>query len=152
VWSALGPAGALHATLLIGFDPWRRSPPLWTADRAGYLQRWASDYAAAAIGSTTKYGVARLFHQDPSFTRCECSGLVPRLKHAVSSPFVARTRDGRRVFSAATLAGLTAENVIPASTWYPAPRGTHDGALHTAAGIVSKMGVDLLREFVHVPK
>ena len=152
VWSALGPGGAVAATSLSAFDQWRGSPPDWAADKSGYLKRWASDYTAAAIGSTTKYGVARLFHQDPSFTRCRCSGFLPRLRHAASSPFMARTRDGRRVFSGATVAGLAAENIIPAATWYPAPRGTRDGVLHTTAGVAIKLGINIVHEFVTLPK
>lgn len=29
VWSTLGPAGALHASLWAGFEQWRASPPTW---------------------------------------------------------------------------------------------------------------------------
>jgi hypothetical protein len=152
VWDALGPAGALHATLVGGFDQWRRDPPEWSSDTKGYSQRWASAFASSAIGSTTKYAVARVLHQDPSFTRCECTGTGPRLRHALEAPFTARTRDGRRVLSPATVAGLTAENVVPASTWYPARRGVEDGVLHAAFGVVSKMGIDTFREFVPWPR
>ena len=147
VWSALGAEGALSATLFAGFDQWRDAPSDWGGGGEAYAKRWASDFAGSAIGSTTKYGVARLLHQDPSFTRCDCAGFGPRLRHALRSPFMARTRDGREVFSPATVAGLTAENVIPASTWYPAQSGARDGSLHAALGVLSKMGVDTFREF-----
>src|SRR5215471_21586443 len=60
VWDALGPSGAIHATLESALDQWNHSPDAWSQDEYGYAQRWASEYAAAAIGSTTKYGVARL--------------------------------------------------------------------------------------------
>jgi hypothetical protein len=65
---------------------------------------------------------------------------------------MARTRDGRRVFSIATVAGLSAENIIPATTWYPAPRGTRDGVLHTTAGVGIKLGINIVHEFVTFPK
>ena len=92
VWSTLGVDGAIHATLTSGLDQWRESPPEWSIDLTGYAQRWASEYAESAIGDTAKYSVARVFHHDPSFTRCECSGLARRLRHALDSPFMARTR------------------------------------------------------------
>lgn len=151
VWATLGTEGALHATLGSALDQWRDSPDEWGTDAKGYAQRWASEFAQSAIGSTTKYAVARLFHHDPSFTRCECTGLAPRLRHALSSPFMARTRDGRRVVSPATMAGLVAENVIPPITWYPTERGTRDGFRHAATGVISKMGVSVFREFVRLP-
>jgi hypothetical protein len=84
---------------------------------SGYSKRWASAYAAAAIGNTTKYGVARLTHQDPSFTRCQCTGLGPRLRHALKSPFVARTRNGREVFSVVAVSLKKKKNVIKTNTF-----------------------------------
>lgn len=148
VWSTLGASGALHATFTAAFEDWRGSPPSWERESIGYVERWASEYAASAIGSTVKYGVARTLHQDPSFVRCDCVGVVPRVGHALTAPFKARTADGQWVFSPATIAGLTAQNVIPAATWYPAPRGIRDGAAHVVTGVVSKMAVDALHEFV----
>lgn len=147
VWSTLGPAGALHATIASGLEQWRGSPPSWDGDWGGYAQRWASEYAESAISDTTKYTVARLFRHDPSFVRCECTGIAPRVLHALSGPFMARTRDGRTVWSLAPTAGIITAHVVSASTWYPAPRGTRDGMQHAAVGILTKMGIDLFREF-----
>lgn len=148
VWDAIGPSGALHATLGSAFDQWRGSPAAWSQDENGYAARWASEYAASAIGSTAKYGVARFLHQDPSFVRCHCEGIKPRLGHAVLAPFKARTGDGRWVFSPATVVGMTAENVVPAATWYPAPHGVRSGAAHVATSVLTKMAVDVMREFL----
>ena len=147
VWSTLGPTGALQATLISAFDQWRGSPAAWKKEKRGYAERWVSEYAASAVGSTTKYGVARLLHEDPSFVRCDCEGFGPRLRHAAAAPFMARTRDGDWVFSPATVAGIAAENIVPAATWYPAPRGVHDGTAHAASGVLSKMAIDVVREF-----
>ena len=152
VWSTLGLPGALHATLASSVEQWRGAPPEWGTGVGGYPKRWASQFAEAAIGNTTKYAVARALHHDPSFARCRCSGLGPRLRHAMVSPFVARTRNGRQVFSPATVASIAAENIIPASTWYPEPRGARDGLAHAGAGIVAKLGVDIFREFVTMPR
>ena len=151
VWNTLGPSGWLQATLASGFDQWRDDPRAWGPDADGYAQRWTSEFAASIIGGTTKYAVARVLDEDPSFTRCECTGFKPRLRHALASPFKARKRDNRYVLSAATVVGLTAENVIPPVTWYPAPHGTRDGILNATASIFSKMGVDVFREFTGLP-
>jgi hypothetical protein len=148
VWSTLGPEGALHASLLAAYRQLRDDPEEWSTGTTGFGERWASAYAASAIGNTTKYAVAHFYHQDPSFTRCQCTGVAPRLRHAMSSPFMARTRAGRRVFSLATVAGLTAENVVPATTWYPAPHGMRDGVADAAANIVAEMAVSAVKEFL----
>jgi hypothetical protein len=147
VWSTLGLEGAIHATVAGSLDQWKKSPPEWGTGASGFAARWASEYAESAIGDTAKYAVARIFHQDPSFTQCECSGFARRLRHAVDSPFMARKRDGTRVLSAASLAGFLAGHVVSASTWYPAPLGARDGLKQAAKSLVTKIGVDVFREF-----
>jgi hypothetical protein len=152
VWSTVGAPGAIGAAIVGGVGQWQHYPPEWGDGLSGYSKRWASAYAAAAIGNTTKYAVAHFMHQDPSFARCECAGVGPRLRHALSSPFKARTRDGRHVFSFATVAGHAAEHVVPASAWYPPGRIIRDGVIRGVAGVVTKMGVNVAREFVSVPR
>ena len=127
VWSTLGFDGALSATLGSGLDQWKRSPPEWSIDTRGYARRWVSEYAESAIGDGAKYAVAHFFHQDPAFYQCACTGFGRRLRHAVDSPFMARKRDGTRVPSAASLAGVLTGHVVSATTWYPAPLGVRDG-------------------------
>lgn len=147
VWATLGLEGAIVATVGSSLDQWQASPPEWETDTTGYARRWASKYAESAIGDAAKYAVARIFHQDPSFTRCECTGVARRLQHAVDSPFMARKQDGTRVLSAAPLAGFLTGHVVSASTWYPAPLGARDGLKQAAASLASKIAVDVLREF-----
>jgi len=147
VWSTLGADGAIHATITSGLDQWRERPPEWAITRKGYAQRWASEYAESAIGDTAKYSVARILHHDPSFTRCECSGFARRLRHALDAPFMARTRDGKRVWSPASLAGVLAGHVVSSTTWYPAPNGARDGLQHAGVSLITKMGVGVFKEF-----
>ena len=148
VWSTLGPTGIGSAVIAAALEQWRGSPEAWERDEVGYGMRWASEYAASAIGNTTQYTVARLMHQDPSFVPCKCVGVAPRLGHALAAPFKARRPNGQWEFSPATVLGITAQNVVPAATWYPAPNGVRDGAAHAVSGILSKMAVDVVKEFV----
>ncbi len=146
VWSTIGLDGAIAATLVSSLKQWKASPPEWHADAGGYARRWVSEYAESAIGDGAKYTVAHFLHQDPSFYRCECVGLARRLHHAVDSPFMARRRDGTRALSAASLAGVLAGH-IASSTWYPAPLGTRDGLKRAGMSLVSKIGIDVFKEF-----
>jgi hypothetical protein len=147
VWSTLGFDGALSATLDSGLDQWRGNPPEWSMDAAGYTRRWVSEYAESAIGNGAKYAVAHVFHQDPAFYVCACTGFGRRLHHAIDSPFMARKRDGTRVLSAASLAGVLTGHVVSASTWYPAPRGARDGLKHAGLSLVTQIAVDMFKEF-----
>ena len=147
VWSTLGLDGMLTASLASGFDQWRLSPSEWGPNGTGYMHRWISNYGESAIGDGTKYAVAHFFHQDPSFYRCQCEGFGKRLHHAVDSPFMGRTRTGRRVLSAASLAGILAGHVVADATWYPAPLGTRDGLKHAGTSLATKIAIDVVKEF-----
>jgi len=147
VWSTLGLNGAIDATVGSAIAQWRESPPEWRTDATGYAKRWASEYAESAIGDVAKYTVAHILHHDPSFTRCECSGFARRMAHVVGSPFMARKPDGTRVPSPASLAGFLTGHVVSASTWYPAPLGTRDGLKHAGTSIISKIAVNVFKEF-----
>ena len=147
IWSTIGLEGAISASLSSGFDQWRQSPTEWGPNGTGYAHRWVSNYAESAIGDGAKYAVAHFFHQDPSFYRCQCTGFGNRLHHAVDSPFMGRTRTGRRVLSAASLTGILTGHVVADATWYPAPLGTRDGLKHAATSLLTKIGIDVIKEF-----
>jgi hypothetical protein len=149
VWSTIGFDGALGATMSASIDQVRSSPSEWgsSSNTQGYARRWVSNYAESAIGDGAKYAIAHFFHQDPSFYPCECSGFFRRLHHAVDSPFMGRKRDGTRVPSAASLAGILASHVVSDATWYPAPLGTRDGLKHAGTSLLTKIAIDVFKEF-----
>jgi hypothetical protein len=49
--------------------------------------------------------------------------------------------------SAASVAGLLAGHVVSAATWYPAPLGTRDGLKHAGTSLVTKIAIDVFKEF-----
>ncbi len=149
VWSTIGTDGMISASLSAGFDQVRSSPTEWgpQGSVSGYGKRWVSNYAESAIGDGAKYAVAHFFHQDPSFYKCQCTGFGRRLHHAVDSPFMGRKRDGTRVLSAASLAGILASNIVPAATWYPTEGGTREGLKHAGTSLLTKIGIDVFKEF-----
>jgi hypothetical protein len=147
VWSTIGLDGVVAATLSSALNQWQDAPPEWGEEASGYGKRWVSNYAEAAIGDGAKYAVAHFFHQDPSFYRCECTGFRRRLHHAVDSPFMGRKRDGTRVLSAASLAGILTGRVVATSTWYPAPLGARDGLTQAGVSLLTKIGLDVIKEF-----
>jgi len=152
VKNTLGPEGVLGAALDAAISQWRDAPEEWGQGAKGYGQRWASAYGQSAISDTTKYAVARLFNHDPSFQRCQCTGVGPRLAHALLSPFKARNRDGEWVYSPSVAAGIFAGQFVPAVTWYPSEHGERDGLKRAGTAVLSKMGVRVFREFVTLPK
>jgi len=152
VVSTMGPPGLMGAAAAAAYEQYENYPDEWRQTSAGYAKRFASAYAAGAIGNSTKYAIAHFMHQDPSFRRCRCTGFHRRVKHAVTSVFTARTPSGREVFSVATVGGYAAEHMIPAALWFPRNRFRTEGIALLGASIGSKIGVNLLREFIGHPK
>lgn len=152
VVSTVGPPGLIGAAAAAGYEQYENYPAEWHQTTAGFARRFASAYAAGAIGNSTKYAIAHFMHQDPSFARCQCKGFNRRMLHAVTSLFTARTRSGREVFSPATVGGYAAEHVIPAALWFPPNRFRTEGVALVAASIGSKIGVNILHEFIGKPK
>jgi hypothetical protein len=152
VRSTVGPGGLIGAAAAAGYQQHRNYPEQWGQGASGYGKRWASAYASGVLGNTTKYAVAKALHQDPSFVRCQCTGFSRRMRHAVTSVFTARTQSGRRVFSPATVAGITAEHSIPAILWFPREQRLKEGVGLVGVGISAKMGINILYEFFGRPK
>jgi hypothetical protein len=152
VVATLGPEGLIGAAAAAGYQQYQNYPDEWQRSAPGYMKRWASAYAAGAIGNTTKYAISHWMDQDPSFVRCTCTGFNARMKHAVFFIFRARTRDGREVFSPASLAGYTAEHMVPAALWFPRRHFWTEGVGLAAASIGSKVAINIFREFFGKPR
>lgn len=149
IWGTFGPPGLMEAAGSAGLDQWLDTPKEWGQGTAGYYKRFASGYGESAINATTRYVLARLSDEDPSFHPCSCSGVRRRVLHAIASPFVAYDYDdGRAQFSLARIGGTATASVVSASVWKPKTLRAGDEAAHLALSIVSAMGVNLLREFL----
>jgi len=149
LWATFGPPGLIGDALSSGFQQWRDVPREWRQTPSGYAKRFTAEFAQSAVGDTTKYLVARIFDEDPSFRPCQCVGTLRRLRHAALAPFTARRLDtGQAVFSLARVAGIAAGNVVAATAWYPTPQGAQGVATHVAVDVAGKISVDVLREFV----
>ncbi len=149
LWGTFGPPGMLDAVIGASFGQWMNTPSLWGQTTSGYFKRLATEYSESAISESTKYVLARIRDEDPSFRPCGCSGFERRALHAMVSPFVAyRFDDGQPQFSAARLVGKATSGIISANAWKPTSTSVGSQAAHVGTDILTAMAVDLLREFV----
>lgn len=149
LWGTFGPPGILDATLGASLGQWLNTPEVWGQTESAFVKRFATEYTESAINATTKYMLARVRDEDPSFRRCRCSGFQRRAWHAIISPLTAyRFDDDQPQFSIARIGGTAMSSFVSANTWKPGPPSAGAQIAHIGVDLLSAMGVDLLREFV----
>jgi hypothetical protein len=131
-------------------------PPDWGQGWDAYGTRVGSDFGIHLITQTARYSLAEVFREDTIYYRCECSGILPRLKHALISTVTARRgNDGHRVFSFPAIAAPYAGTEAAALLWYPGadslrPRGygAMDGFRMGNYNLLIQGGMNVALEFI----
>jgi hypothetical protein len=125
-------------------------PPDWGQGWDSYGARFGSDFGINLITQTARYSLAEAFRQDTIFYRCECSGILPRLRHALLSTVTARKgEDGHRVFSFPALAAPYAGTEAAALLWYPSRYNAMDGFRAGNYNLLAQAGLNLALEFIY---
>ena len=120
VFDAFGPYPIVGAAFAAGINQAENTPPEWKQGAEGFAKRFGSDFGIAAISTTTRYALAEAFKEDTLYYRCECTGVFPRLRHALLSTFTARRgEDGHRGFSLSDLVAPYAGTMTAVYGWYP---------------------------------
>jgi hypothetical protein len=149
-FDAFGPYPLAAAGVAAGIDQWTNSPPEWGQGVEGLGKGFGSDFAMAAIGTTTRYGLAEAFREDTMYYRCECSGLLPRLRHAVISTLTGRRgEDGHRVFSISALVAPYAGSMTAVHFWYPDRFDAKDAFRMGNYSLLSYAGGNIALEFIY---
>ncbi len=128
LFDTFGPYPFLGAALAGAISQARNTPPEWQQGYGAYGMRFASNYGIAMITTTTRYGLAEVFHEDTIYYRCSCTGFFPRVKHSLISTITARRgEDGHEVLSFPAIAAPYAGTMIAVAGWYPDRYGVKDG-------------------------
>lgn len=126
------------------------APPEWGQGAEGYSKRFASDFGVAVVGTTARYGLAAAFKEDTLYYRCECKGLLPRVKHAMFSTLTARRGDdGHRVFSLPALVSPYAGSMTAVYGWYPSRFSAKDAFRIGNYSLLAYMGENISLEFFY---
>jgi hypothetical protein len=125
-------------------------PPDWGQGWDAYGQRVGSNFGIHLITQTTRYGLARAFREDTIYYRCECSGVLPRLKHALISTVTARRgEDGHRTFSFSQIVAPYAGTEIAVLAWYPGRYDAMDGFRMGNYNLLIQGGLNVALEFIY---
>ncbi len=149
-FDAYGPYPIAGAAIAAGINQYEGHPPEWGLDAEGYGQRFGSNFAIAAVSTTTRYALAKAFREDTLYYRCECKGFFPRLSHAVISTFTSRRgNDGHRMFSFPALVAPYAGTMTAVYGWYPARYGAKDGFRMGNYSLLGYVGGNIALEFIY---
>jgi hypothetical protein len=149
-FDTFGPYPIASAGVAAGINQWSNSPPEWGQGVIGFGKRFGSDFGIAAIGTTTRYGLAEAFREDTLYYRCECVGPFPRLRHALISTLTGRRgEDGHRAFSFSALAAPYAGSVTAVYAWYPDRFGAKDAFRMGNYTLLENMGGNIALEFFY---
>jgi hypothetical protein len=149
-FDAFGPYPIVGAGFAAGINQLGDTPPEWKQGAEGYGRRFGSDFAIAAVGTTTRYGLAQAFKEDTLYYRCECSGILPRVKHAMISTLTARQgEDGHRVFSVPSLLAPYAGTMTAVYGWFPNRYGAKDAFRMGNYSLLGYFGGNLGLEFLY---
>jgi hypothetical protein len=148
LFEAYGPYPIAGAAFTAGINQLSNAPPEWRQGAEGFSKRFGSDFAIAAIGTSAQFGLAVAFKEDTLYYRCECSGMWPRMSHAVTSTFTARRgEDGHRVFSIPALVAPYAGTLAAVYGWYPDRFGAKDAFRMGNYSLLAYVGGNLALEF-----
>jgi len=149
LFEALGPFPIASSALMAGIHQATRTPPEWREGIPGYGERFASGFGISAIDVTTRYSLAVALKEDTLFYPCRCSGVWPRLRHAVIDSAVARRGTmGHKVFSFPAVLAPYAGPMVAVYAWYPRRYSWKDGFRMGNYGLLSYMGENVALEFL----
>jgi hypothetical protein len=152
LFDAFGPYPIAGAALSAGIDQAERTPPGWGQGAAGYGERVGSGFGIALVTTTTRYGLAEAFREDTLYYRCECTGVLRRLSHAVVSTVTARRGDdGHRRLSFPALFAPYAGSLTAVYVWYPSGYGygAQYGLRMGNYTLLAFAGENIAREFIY---
>jgi hypothetical protein len=149
-FDTFGPYPIVGAGFAAGINQAESTPPEWKQGAEGYGKRFGSNFAIAAVSTTTRYALAKAFREDTLYYRCECKGLFPRLSHAVISTFTSRRGDdGHRVFSFPALVAPYAGTMTAVYAWYPGRYDASDGFRMGNYSLLGFVGGNIALEFLY---
>jgi hypothetical protein len=131
----------------VGKHPAHGVVPEWGEGADGYAKRYASAFGMGLVGTTTRYGLGELLHEDVSYHRCQCTGILPRTEHAFLGSFTAHTQSGRAIPSIPALISPFVAAEVGVVAWYPSRYNVSD-ALRTSTGLYYSLPIkNLIAEF-----
>src|SRR5579862_1527784 len=147
---AFGPSAIVRAAAIGIINQADNVPPDWGQGWGPFGERVGSAFGRSAVTTGALYGGAAITREDVEFYRCDCTGFMPRLKHAIWTTFSARYgKDGERIFSPVPILAPYA-GAFTSLAWYPDRYGPKDALRWGSYDILYDLGENIGREFLNL--
>ncbi len=142
----LSPGAYLRSTLTATNNHLSNSPRDYGQGWAAYGKRNATIFLTYSLQDAATQGLAALSHYEIRYIQCKCTGILPRIGHAIAFNFVTFDQKGKKVFNWPSFAGGYAAGIVstrytPNEKW--SAQGIQAGNNSIMFGITSS----LLQEF-----
>ncbi|HEY0564128.1 MAG TPA: hypothetical protein VGC88_01015, partial [Terriglobales bacterium] len=128
-------------------DQATNTPSEWHRTLAGYGKRYPSNFGTFTIEDTIHELGAAAFDYDSRYLHCQCTGMWPRSRYAITSGVLSYKADGRRHLDLTKAAAAYGSGMLTVA-WYPHRYSAFDTGVrfgHTQFAFV--FGGNLLDEF-----
>ncbi len=150
IFDTFGPYAIAGAVVAGALDQAINTPPAWRQGWGAYGERVGSDFGIEMVTTTTRYALAEAFREDTLYYRCECRGVLRRLRHAAISTVTARHgEDGHRRVSFAAIVAPYAGSMTAVYGWYPSSYGATDGLRMGNYALLGSLGGNIASEFIY---
>jgi hypothetical protein len=149
-FDAFGPYPLAGAVVFGAVNQATKTPPEWGQGMGAYGERVGSVFGIALVTTTTRYTLAKAFREDTIYYRCECTGVMRRVEHAVISTVTSRVGDdGHRRLSFPAIISPYAGSMTAVYGWYPSRYGAKDGFRMGNYAILAFAAGNIAREFIY---
>lgn len=127
---------------------WSNSPTEWGEHWDGFGKRFASATGTSIVNHTTQFGLEEAFRLDSGYYHGK-GGAGDKIKNAITSPFVARDKHGRKVFGFPHVVGTYTGTIVASETWMPRKFDWRDGLKGGTLSLGADIVFNLVKEFIH---
>jgi len=143
----LSPGAYLRSTFTASTNHLSDSPRDYGQGWAAYGKRNANSFLTYSLQDAASQGFAALSHYEMRYIQCKCTGVLPRIGHAIAFNFVTFDQRGKKVFNWPSFAGGYAAGIL--STLYtPNQKWSAEGIQAGNNAIMFGFVSSLMQEFI----
>jgi len=140
------PLAYLRAFASGGLQQLGDAPPEWRQGTKAYFERTGSSFGQFLIDDTVRTGLSAAAGLDTRYHLCKCSGIKPRVLHAIKWTFITRNNEGKVRVDWPRFAGDYA-GAFASNAWYPDRYSYKDALRSGHQQAAFEIGSNLLKEF-----